>query len=143
VSGLVVGSVLVSSLFCPVDFARLISRFGCAIEIRRDYAASVISAGAKLDKRLFVNGIGVTALTPETKFMAHCRLLCMLVTRIGAHYLLWDGHKLPIGVELEHRHYGGGIGAQRKESIGFYHQDAARILNNPKGRIVIDDGRRY
>ena len=29
------------------------------------------------------------------------------------------------------------------KAFGFYHADAARVLNNPKGRIVIDDGRRY
>jgi spermidine synthase len=29
------------------------------------------------------------------------------------------------------------------KAFGFYHADAARILNNPKGRIIIDDGRRY
>jgi predicted membrane-bound spermidine synthase len=30
-----------------------------------------------------------------------------------------------------------------KNAFGFYHSDAARVLANPKGRIVIDDGRRF
>jgi predicted membrane-bound spermidine synthase len=29
------------------------------------------------------------------------------------------------------------------KAFGFYHADAARVLNNPNGHIVIDDGRRY
>jgi len=66
-SGAMAAIVLAWSLVCPVDFGSWISRRG-ATEIRRDYAASVISAGKNLDKHLFVNGIGVTSLTPETKF---------------------------------------------------------------------------
>src|SRR4029077_4939891 len=27
--------------------------------------------------------------------------------------------------------------------FGFYHADAAQVLRNPKGRILVDDGRRY
>jgi spermidine synthase len=28
-------------------------------------------------------------------------------------------------------------------AFGFYHADAAQYLNNPKGRIIVDDGRRF
>jgi hypothetical protein len=37
----------------------------------------------------------------------------------------------------------GGIGAQRERCLQVLLPDAARILNNSKGHIVIDDGRRY
>src|SRR5205814_8973338 len=30
-----------------------------------------------------------------------------------------------------------------KDAFGFYHADATKVLSNPKGRIIIDDGRRY
>src|SRR5262249_50118398 len=30
-----------------------------------------------------------------------------------------------------------------KEAFGFYHADAPQVLKNPKGRILIDDGRRF
>src|SRR5258706_496563 len=30
-----------------------------------------------------------------------------------------------------------------KEAFGFYHADAASVLDDPKGRVIIDDGRRY
>jgi spermidine synthase len=144
VNGVMAGTVLVWSLFCPVDFGSWISKRGCAMEIRRDYAASVISAGDKLDKHLFVNGIGVTALTPETKFMAHLPLalhagksesVLIICFGMGTTYrsaLSWDIDTT--AVELV---------PSVKNAFGFYHQDAARILNNPKGRIIIDDGRRF
>ncbi len=142
-SGATAGIVLAWSLFCPVDFASWISRGG-ATEIRRDYAASVISAGKDLDKHLFVNGIGVTCLTPETKFMAHLPLalhagkpesVLIICFGMGTTYrsaLSWDIDTT--AVELV---------PSVKNAFGFYHRDAARVLNNPKGRIVIDDGRRF
>ena len=142
-SGATAGIVLAWSLFCPVDFGSWISRGG-ATEIRRDYAASVISAGKDLDKHLFVNGIGVTCLTPETKFMAHLPLalhagkpesVLIICFGMGTTYrsaLSWDIDTT--AVELV---------PSVKNAFGFYHRDAARVLNNPKGRIVIDDGRRF
>jgi spermidine synthase len=30
-----------------------------------------------------------------------------------------------------------------KEAFAFYHADAPQVLKNPKGRIVVDDGRRF
>src|SRR5207248_972183 len=143
-SGVIAGSVLVYSLFCPVDFGTSLARTGCPLEIRRDYAASAISAGQKLDKHLFVNGVGVTSLTPETKFMAHLPLalhsgkpesMLIICFGMGTTYrsaLSWDVDTTT--VELV---------PSVKDAFGFYHQDAARVLNNSKGHIVIDDGRRY
>jgi len=40
-------------------------------EIRRDQVATVAADGSGMDKRLLVNGYGVTTLTPITKVMAH------------------------------------------------------------------------
>src|SRR5262249_4590562 len=30
-----------------------------------------------------------------------------------------------------------------RESFGFFHQDAAQLATNPKGQIIVDDGRRF
>ena len=143
-SGAIAGSVLVYSLFCPVDFGTGISRTGCPVEIRRDYAASVISAGTKLDKHLFVNGVGVTTLTPETKFMAHLPLALhvgkpesMLIICFG----MGTTHRSALSWNVDTTTV--ELVPSVKDAFGFFHQDAARILNNFKGHIVIDDGRRY
>src|SRR5262249_13656617 len=43
-------------------------------EVRRDYAATVVATGNGMKKRLYVNGVGITVLTPATKLMAHLPL---------------------------------------------------------------------
>src|SRR5262249_1025069 len=43
-------------------------------EVRRDHTATIISSGEGMQKRLLVNGVGMTMLTPITKIMAHLPL---------------------------------------------------------------------
>ena len=41
-------------------------------EVRRDSTATIVATGSsRIGKRLFVNGVGITNLTPITKFMVH------------------------------------------------------------------------
>jgi predicted membrane-bound spermidine synthase len=49
-------------------------------QVRRDHTATVIACGDGLGKRLLVNGIGMTGLTPITKIMAHLPLATKSVT---------------------------------------------------------------
>jgi spermidine synthase len=143
-SGAISSALLVWSLLYSVDFARFVSRNFENTEIRRDYAASVVSTGRDLEKRLFVNGIGMTSLVPATKFMAHLPLafhtgepesVLIICFGMGTSYrsaLSWNVQTT--AVELV---------PSVKEAFGFYHADAPRVLRNPKGQIIIDDGRRY
>jgi predicted membrane-bound spermidine synthase len=143
-SRLAASALLIWSLFYSVDLAALVPMKSKKTEIRRDYAASVISAGEGLSKALLVNGVGVTGLVPITKFMAHLPLAfhtgkpesaLVICFGMGTSYrsvLSWDIETT--AVELV---------PSVREAFGFYHADAPRVLTNPKGRIVIDDGRRY
>ncbi len=113
-------------------------------EVRRDYAASVISFGEERGKHLVVNGVGVTSLTPITKFMVHMplafhqgepRSALIICFGMGTSYraaLSW-GIKTTT-VELV---------PSVLQAFEFYHADAARFRNDPNGRMVADDGRRY
>jgi spermidine synthase len=142
--GAISAALVVWSLVYSVDFARFISRNFENTEVRRDYAASVVSTGRGLDKQLFVNGIGMTTLVPPTKFMAHLPLglhsgepksALIICFGMGTSYrsaLSWDVETT--AVELV---------PSVKEAFGFYHADAPQLLRNPKGKIIIDDGRRY
>ena len=136
--------LLIWALVYSVDFARFImGKFG-KTEIRRDYAASVVSSGQGLQKQLYVNGIVMTLLVPATKFMAHLPLalhngksnsVLIICFGMGTTYrsaLSWNVETT--AVELV---------PSVKEAFGFYHADAPQVLKNPKGRIVIDDGRRF
>ena len=143
-SGLVASVALVCSLFFSEDFQGLILNLSKNTEVRRDYAASVISTGKGFDKLLLVNGIGMTKLTPITKFMVHLPLVfhrgkpesaLVICFGMGTTYrsaLSWDIDTTT--VELV---------PSVTKAFGFYHADAAQILRNPKGHIVIDDGRRF
>jgi predicted membrane-bound spermidine synthase len=112
--------------------------------IRRDYAASVISFGDGFRKNLLVNGIGMTILSPITKFMLHlptalhrgrpnsALIICFGMGTTYRSALSWDLETT--AVELV---------PSVRDAFGYYHSDAAQILRQPGGHIVIDDGRRY
>jgi predicted membrane-bound spermidine synthase len=143
-SGLTASAVMVCSLFFSGDFQGLVSSFSKHIEVRRDYAASTISAGEGSYKVLLVNGMGMTYLTPITKFMVHLPLALhqgkpesalVICFGMGTTYrsaLTWDIDTT--AVELV-----PGV----TQAFGFYHADAMRFVNDPNGHIIIDDGRRY
>jgi predicted membrane-bound spermidine synthase len=143
-NGAVSTALVIWALLYSVDFARFISRNFDNTEVRRDYAASVVSTGRGRDKQLFVNGIGMTSLVPPTKFMAHLPLALhngdpesalIVCFGMGTSYrsaLSWDVETT--AVELV---------PSVKEAFGFYHADGPQLLRNPKGHIIIDDGRRY
>jgi len=137
-------AVLVWALFGAGDYDRLLAQREPDNEIRRDYAASVDSFGRVGHKRLLVNGVGITILTPATKYMVHlpmafhsgkpesALIICFGMGTSFRAALTWDV-KTTV-VELV---------PSVPKAFPFYHSDAAQVLSNPKGRVVIDDGRRY
>jgi spermidine synthase len=140
----VLASVLVFALFATEDFEVFVAKQAPRSEVRRDYAASVISAGDGMDKGLLVNGISMTSLTPITKFMVHLPLafhkgqsgsVLIICFGMGTTYrsaLSWDVRTT--AVELV---------PSVKQAFGYYHTDAAKVAANPKGTVIIDDGRRF
>ena len=112
--------------------------------VRRDHTATVISAGEGMQKRLLVNGVGITSLDAITKFMAHLPLafhsgdsesVLIICFGMGTTYrstLTWEIKTT--AVELV---------PSVKDAFGFYFDDAGRVMNDPNGRVVIDDGRRF
>lgn len=144
VSGLLVSALLVGSLTLSKDFEQRVSEVTTQMEVRRDYAASVIAAKDENSKGLFVNGVSMTSLTPVTKFMVHLPLafhrgqstsaliICFGMGTTHRSALSWNVETTT--VELV---------PSVEKSFPFFHADAKDVLANPKGRIVIDDGRRY
>ena len=112
--------------------------------VRRDYTATVISAGTGMDKHLYVNGQGITVLTTVTKTLAHLPLafhpqpvhnaltICFGMGTTYRSLLSW-GIKTT-AVELV---------PSVRDAFGYYHANAAQVLADPNGHIVIDDGRRF
>jgi spermidine synthase len=113
-------------------------------EVRRDYTATVTATGGGMEKRLLVNGLGMTTLTPITKMMAHLPMaarstppknavvICMGMGTTFRSLLSWD---VPVtAVELV---------PSIPELMPYFHADAASVLALPGARIAVDDGRRF
>jgi spermidine synthase len=138
------GVVLGASVFLVRDFETTWIRSEKSTVVRRDYAASVISLEHYGTKSLLVNGIGMTILTPITKFMVHLPLAfhkgppestLVICFGMGTTYrsaLSWNIDTTV--VELV---------PSVTKAFQFYHADAPRFINDPNGHIIIDDGRRY
>jgi spermidine synthase len=141
---LTIAVALVWASFFSEDFESMLFQTVKNTMVRRDYTASVLSFGEGFSKWLLVNGSGMTKLTPITKFAAHLPLAfhkgkpqsaLVICFGMGTTYrsaLSWDIETT--AVELV---------PSVTKAFGFYFADAARIINNPKGTIIIDDGRRY
>jgi spermidine synthase len=112
--------------------------------IRRDHTATVIAVGHGRGRTLLVNGIGITALTPITKLMAHLPLafldrtperalvICFGMGTTDRALLSW--HIPATAVELV---------PSVPQVVGYFHADGPAMLRSPKAQVVIDDGRRY
>jgi spermidine synthase len=113
-------------------------------EVRRDYTATVIAMGKGFDRQLLVNGVGMTSLTPITKYMAHLPLAFM--TRPPQ-----NGLVICFGMGTSFRSMRSwGIPTTAVDLVpsvpllfGYFHEDAPRVLSSPSARIVVDDGRRF
>lgn len=113
-------------------------------ELRRDETATVISTGSGMERRLIVNGIGLTHLTPITKVMAHLPLLMhqaqprsMLVICFGMGTTFRSA--LSWGVDTTAVELVPSV----RDAFPYYYADASAMLADPRGHIVIDDGRRF
>jgi predicted membrane-bound spermidine synthase len=113
-------------------------------EVRRDYTATVLATGKGFDRKLLVNGVGMTLLTPITKYMAHLPLAFM--SRPPK-----NGLVICFGMGTTFRSMlSWGIPTTAVDLVPsvpalfeYYHADAPKLVSLPSARIVIDDGRRF
>jgi spermidine synthase len=113
-------------------------------QVLRDNTATVIATGDGMTKRLLVNGIGITFLTPMTKLMAHLPLASLdhaprsalvVCFGMGTTYrslLSWDIQTT--AVELV---------PSVPRLFPYFHSDGAELMRSPLSHVVVDDGRRY
>jgi len=143
--GIALTVVLVQAIFFSKDFEGMMLQKAENTVVHRDYMASVMSFGSNRDdKKLLVNGFGMTFLTPVTKFMAHLPLAFHRGKPESALVICF-------GMGTSYRSaLSWGVDATTVELVpsvtkafGFYHADAARVMDDPNGHVIIDDGRRY
>ncbi len=112
--------------------------------VLRDQTATVIATGSGMDRKLLVNGYGITHLTPITKWMAHLPLAEMERRPQNALVICFG-----MGTTFRSLH-SWGIPVTAVELVpsvprlfSYYHSDGEQILASPLAHVVIDDGRRY
>jgi spermidine synthase len=113
-------------------------------QVRRDSTATVVAAGEGMNKRLYVNGVNMTVLTPITKEMAAMPLAFLDHSPQKALVVCF-------GMGTTHRSMlAWGIDSTAVDLIpsvpeffSYFHPDAPQLLASPLSHIVIDDGRRF
>jgi len=127
-------------VFLTKDFG---TKFPHRIEMR-DHTATVIATGEGMSRRLLVNGVGMTKLTPITKMMVHLPLsfrqtpaknglvICFGMGTSFRSMLSW-GMDVTV-VELV---------PSVPKLFSYFHEDGPALLRSPKAHVVIDDGRRF
>jgi len=118
-------------------------------QVRRDHVATVVAAGTGLDKKLYVNGVGMTILTTITKMMAHFP---------AAHLTRHEGQPLDtlvicFGMGTSFRSlasWGANVTAVElvpsvPALFGYFHPEGPGevLASGGRLRIVHDDGRRF
>lgn len=112
--------------------------------VLRDPTATVIATGSGMDRKLLVNGYGITNLTPITKWMAHLPLAQMdrppkdaltICFGMGTTFRSLHAWGIPVtAVELV---------PSVPRLFSYYHSDGQKVLDSLLAHVVIDDGRRY
>ena len=118
-------------------------------QVKTDNAATVVAAGKEMDRQLFVNGVGMTRLTPITKMMVH-----FPAAHIGKHPGdVLDGLVICFGMGTTFRSLASwGADVTVVELVpsvptffSYYFPDGPGLVQGSRGRlrIEIDDGRRF
>ena len=113
-------------------------------EVVRDNTATIIATGEGMQKRLLVNGIGITELTPITKIMAHMPLAFLDHPPQKALVICF-------GMGTTYRSMmSWGISTTAVELVpsvprvfSYYSPAAEALFSSPQSHVVIDDGRRF
>jgi spermidine synthase len=113
-------------------------------KVLRDSTATVIATGTGMQKALLVNGVGMTALTPITKMMAHFTLssldqpprdsliICFGMGTTFRSAISWGAPATVVDLV-----------PSVPKLFTYFHPDGANVLASPLAHVVIDDGRRY
>lgn len=112
--------------------------------VLRDSTATVIAEGEGKDRRLLVNGMGMTILTPITKMMAHLTLASLDHTPHRALIICFGmGTTFRSVVSWNISGTAVELVPSVPRLFGYYHADAAEVMASPLAHVVIDDGRRF
>ena len=112
--------------------------------VLRDSTATVIAQGQGMERRLLVNGMGMTKLTPITKMMAHMTLASLDHTPHSALIICFGmGTTFRSVISWNIPATAVELVPSVPQLFSYYHSDAAQVMASPLAHVVIDDGRRF
>ena len=113
-------------------------------EVLRDSTATVIATGTGMSKHLLINGVGITAMVPLPKMMAHLTLASLphppqnaLVICFGMGTTFRSAMSWGIPTTAV------DLVPSVPKLFTYYHSDGAKLAASPLAHIVVDDGRRF
>jgi spermidine synthase len=146
-AGLAVLGLVASSLDLPVTRTRTenqLRRTGLPVTHAEDELATVDTVGGpERGRRLLVGGVGMTALTVDTKLMGYLSKALrpdaqdFLVIAFGM------GGTYRSGLQLGMRTDAVELSPTVPSRMPVFFPDAERFLNHPNGRVIVSDGRNY
>ena len=116
---------------------------GGAREVHRDHVATSIAYGTGRARRLLVNGVGISLLTPITKVIAHLPLAMVEKPQDGLVICFGMGTTFRSMVSWGIDTTAVDLTRSVVDSFGFFHADADQVAARPNAHVVIDDGRRF
>ena len=127
-------------IFMTQSYVQLVPK----AQVHRDSTATVLATGEGMKKRLLVNGVSMTGLTPITKMMASMSLAFLDHPPQNALVICF-------GMGTTHRSMlSWGIDSTAVDLVPsvpalfwYYHADAPELLKSPRSHVVVDDGRRF
>jgi spermidine synthase len=139
-----ISAVLALGSFFMITSTRNYTQLYPTAVVRRDSTATVMATGEGMEKRLWVNGVNMTILTPITKMMSAISLTHLSHPPQNALVICF-------GMGTTHRSMiSWGIDSTVVDLVPsvpklfpYFHADAAKIVNSPHSHIVADDGRRF
>ncbi|MDQ1551033.1 MAG: spermidine synthase [Actinomycetota bacterium] len=138
----VVGLVIPNGVVADPGTNRM-AKGGTVYAATEDEIAAVQAGSINGAKRLYVGGNGMTALTVDAKLMAlmpefvqpSAQRMLVIAFGMGSTYRSGLRSGLTVdGVELV---------PSVPQMLGHFQPDAAAVLQNPRGRVIIADGRNY
>jgi spermidine synthase len=113
-------------------------------EVRRDYTATVIATGTGFNRLLLVNGVGMTTLTPITKYIAHLPLAYMpRAPRNGLAICFGMGTTFSSMLSWGIPTTAVDLVPSVPRLFWYFNPDARELMRSPLAHIVVDDGRRF
>jgi spermidine synthase len=144
-AGVLAAAVLVSTANAALDpsDARLLSAHAAILRSAEDEIASVQASRSGSSLHLLVGGTGMTSLTVDAKLMPILPLIARPTATRTLVVAFGMGSAFRASVIAGMQTDAVELVPSVPEMFGYFFPDAARVLDEPNGRIIVADGRNF